>query len=557
MEGVRRYQGGSMSVTEQLQRTPRGRLKYDRHRVCLQSFEDVLDEIHSEMESLQVRVAVPRSPADYSSPPSFGLASSDDEDSNTPLHPRVTRMTCRGPWSPRASGSVSKPTRQSFASVGSVTKSPDGRNESGVEEKSEHSVEKDNEQTVRRNIETSFQRSREEDQSPERGVDEEKQKQRTSTPRHGSTPTPFTPRTFDKLIHDERQRHLEQAKAAARARLAAAEETVRRLREQHEQRQRQLAVEQQRRSRQQHEQRTMQRQRSEQQLRQQQESMRQQQQLDAKDLSERVQAAVQQQQADEEERRRKSAEQRANLDRMVAAQKEMRSIVSQVFTSIKGCADISRLQDGPAAGQVERLKQLLSAMDRLSTAPPAELDVPEAERAVAEATELARKITAVVDEINAAAQAAKDAKAAAAAATAAATAAAAAQPVAAPVAAQPSTGPGQLGDAVLPEDNTRYEQVQKAAAEFRAQFASLLADPALKKFKFDCQKAVNTPINAISPVSTAHLRDKLDKLRQLLRGQPVAVAGGQVSAASHPNGVAFCLDLVAKKFVSVLYHRVE
>ncbi|KAF0293976.1 hypothetical protein FJT64_008293 [Amphibalanus amphitrite] len=252
-----------MSVTEQLQRTPRGRLKYDRHRVCLQSFEDVLDEIHSEMESLQVRVAVPRSPADYLSPPSFGLASSDEEDGNTPLHPRVTRMTCRGPWSPRASGSVSKPTRQSSASVGSATKSPDGRNESGVEESSERSVEKDNEQTVRRNIETSFQRSREEDQSPERGVDEEKQKQRTSTPRHGSTPTPFTPRTFDKLIHDERQRHLEQAK----------------------------------------------------------------------DLSERVQAAVQQQQADEEERRRKSAEQRANLDRMVAAQKEMRAIVSQVFTA--------------------------------------------------------------------------------------------------------------------------------------------------------------------------------------------------------------------------------
>ncbi|KAF0287236.1 hypothetical protein FJT64_014295 [Amphibalanus amphitrite] len=185
---------------------------------------------------------VPRSPADYSSPPSFGLASSDEEDGNTPLHPRVTRMTCRGPWSPRASGSVSKPTRQSSASVGSATKSPDGRNESRVEEKSERSVEKDNEQTVRRNIETSFQRNREEDQSPERGVDEEKQKQRTSTPRQGSTPT---------------------------------------------------------------------------------------------HLSERVQAAVQQQQADEEERRRKSAEQRANLDRMVAAQREMRSIVSQVFTSIK------------------------------------------------------------------------------------------------------------------------------------------------------------------------------------------------------------------------------
>ena len=50
-----------------------------------------------------------------------------------------------------------------------------------------------------------------------------------------------------------------------------------------------------------------------------------------------------------------------------------------------------------------------------------------------------------------------------------------------------SVGAGQLGDAVLEEDRARYDQLQQKAAQFRAQFADLLADPALKKFKFDCQ----------------------------------------------------------------------
>lgn len=72
----------------------------------------------------------------------------------------------------------------------------------------------------------------------------------------------------------------------------------------------------------------------------------------------------------------------------------------------------------------------------------------------------------------------------------------------------------------------------------------------VKKYKFDLQKAINMPVNAISSISGSHLRDKLQRVCALLSGQQVEVAGGRrVSAKDHPGGVAFCKDLFAKKIV--------
>nr|CAD7569411.1 unnamed protein product [Timema californicum] len=64
------------------------------------------------------------------------------------------------------------------------------------------------------------------------------------------------------------------------------------------------------------------------------------------------------------------------------------------------------------------------------------------------------------------------------------------------------------------------------------------------------QKAVNVPVNAISHVSSAHMTDKYIKLSRLISGQPVEVGGSTVSASRHPQGVAFCKNLLAKKFVA-------
>ena len=71
----------------------------------------------------------------------------------------------------------------------------------------------------------------------------------------------------------------------------------------------------------------------------------------------------------------------------------------------------------------------------------------------------------------------------------------------------------------------------------------------LKKYKFDIQKAVNTPINAISPVSGDHLRDKLNRLLKLISGHQVDVAGKTVSVKDHPDAAAFSKHLTARMIV--------
>ena len=73
--------------------------------------------------------------------------------------------------------------------------------------------------------------------------------------------------------------------------------------------------------------------------------------------------------------------------------------------------------------------------------------------------------------------------------------------------------------------------------------------PQNKKLKFELQKAVNIPVNAIARTSGSHLRDKLQKLCSLLGGQPVEVGGKKVSTMLHPSAHSFVKDLLAKKIV--------
>ena len=62
----------------------------------------------------------------------------------------------------------------------------------------------------------------------------------------------------------------------------------------------------------------------------------------------------------------------------------------------------------------------------------------------------------------------------------------------------------------------------------------LNTDKTLKQYKFDLHKAVTTPINAISDQSPRHLRDKIERLAQLLSGQAVQMGGKQISIIKHP-----------------------
>ncbi|KAK7480067.1 hypothetical protein BaRGS_00028704 [Batillaria attramentaria] len=91
-----------------------------------------------------------------------------------------------------------------------------------------------------------------------------------------------------------------------------------------------------------------------------------------------------------------------------------------------------------------------------------------------------------------------------------------------------------------------YEQNKKLLADVDAKLQPFIGNQQMKKLRFDLQRAVNTPINAISPVSSAHLRDKLQRLRALLQGQTVEVSGKRVNPQDVPEGVLFCKNLVAK-----------
>ena len=70
-----------------------------------------------------------------------------------------------------------------------------------------------------------------------------------------------------------------------------------------------------------------------------------------------------------------------------------------------------------------------------------------------------------------------------------------------------------------------------------------------KKLRFDLQKTVNTAINAISPTSGSHLRDKWNRLVTLISGKPLQTGSSVVNASVHPSGIPFCKQLIAKKIV--------
>ncbi|XP_015597415.1 nucleoporin GLE1 isoform X2 [Cephus cinctus] len=89
-----------------------------------------------------------------------------------------------------------------------------------------------------------------------------------------------------------------------------------------------------------------------------------------------------------------------------------------------------------------------------------------------------------------------------------------------------------------------FVQSQEFLEHHMAIYADLLRQSSSKEFRFECQKAINIPVNAISGVSGEHLRDKYERLQQLLSGK----FPGNVT--SHPQGIAYCKDVLAKKIVS-------
>ncbi|XP_055595133.1 mRNA export factor Gle1 [Uranotaenia lowii] len=117
-------------------------------------------------------------------------------------------------------------------------------------------------------------------------------------------------------------------------------------------------------------------------------------------------------------------------------------------------------------------------------------------------------------------------------------------------AASTSQTPHPLASIVSREALAFYTEIKTFYEQHQAAVKVLLDDASMKSYRFNCQKVINTPINAISSVSREHLLDKYQSLDALLAGQPVRTGEQTVSIQGHPLGKTYCTMLMAKKFVS-------
>lgn len=79
----------------------------------------------------------------------------------------------------------------------------------------------------------------------------------------------------------------------------------------------------------------------------------------------------------------------------------------------------------------------------------------------------------------------------------------------------------------------------------------LQTDEAWKKYRTNCQRTINVPLNAITAASPQHLTNNFDKLYNFFAGQPVRTTDGStITINDHPLARDYGILLMAKKFVS-------
>uniref|UniRef100_A0A1A9VVK9 mRNA export factor GLE1 n=1 Tax=Glossina austeni TaxID=7395 RepID=A0A1A9VVK9_GLOAU len=81
-----------------------------------------------------------------------------------------------------------------------------------------------------------------------------------------------------------------------------------------------------------------------------------------------------------------------------------------------------------------------------------------------------------------------------------------------------------------------YAKINNFYVEKVEKVKVLQSDESMKKYRSDCQKSINIPVNSISAVNQQHIRDKFDKLFSFIMAQSNL-------------GYDYCLLLMAKKFV--------
>lgn len=124
-------------------------------------------------------------------------------------------------------------------------------------------------------------------------------------------------------------------------------------------------------------------------------------------------------------------------------------------------------------------------------------------------------------------------------------------PVEAPPAA-PTAAPGGISTSYV--HPTRLAFYNDIIALYQSKVDAvkpLQTDEAWKKYRTNCQRTINVPLNAITASSPQHLTNNFDKLYTFFAGQPVrATDGSTITINDHPLARDYCILLMAKKFVS-------
>ncbi|XP_063695561.1 mRNA export factor Gle1 [Culicoides brevitarsis] len=115
---------------------------------------------------------------------------------------------------------------------------------------------------------------------------------------------------------------------------------------------------------------------------------------------------------------------------------------------------------------------------------------------------------------------------------------------------QPAIQKTGMSQFVSEQSYQRYEAIMGVYRKSSEEVKKLSEDPNTKLFRMNCQKAVNTPINAISANSPEFLLDKYRKLEALLMEENVTVGNQQVSVKAHPLGKLYVTLLLSRKFVN-------
>ncbi|XP_034476383.1 nucleoporin Gle1 [Drosophila innubila] len=216
--------------------------------------------------------------------------------------------------------------------------------------------------------------------------------------------------------------------------------------------------------------------------------------------------------------------------------------LSCVFTAEQYCQSLDKLEDSLHQQLTEQEQQLLHKAKQQAEEKEKQR-ILEAEQHRQQKQEEQKQQEQKKQELEAQLKATADAAAAAAAQEV--------RPVETPVVA-PATASGSISTSYV--HPTRLAFYNEIIALYQSKVDAvkpLQTDEAWKKYRTNCQRTINVPLNAITASSPQHLTNNFDKLYNFFAGQAVRTTdGSNITINDHPLARDYCILLMAKKFVS-------